>query len=96
MSIIASGMEVYKARGCGYISQGGIEARVVDMFTIKPIDAECVIDCADRTGAIVTAENANIIGGMGSSVAEVLLKTVLFPWTVGVKDEFGEVGEPIT
>lgn len=49
-----------------------INARVVDMFTIKPIDEKMVIECATKTGAIVTAENHNIIGGLGSAVAEVL------------------------
>jgi transketolase len=95
VSIIASGMEVYEALEAADILAGeGIEARVVDMFTIKPIDADCVIDCADKTGAIVTAENANIIGGLGSAVAEVLVENRLVPMErVGVQDEFGEVGE---
>ncbi len=76
------------------LEKEGISARVVDMFTIKPIDAACVIECAKQTGAVVTAENHNIIGGLGSAVAEVLVENVPVPMErVGVKDEFGEVGE---
>lgn len=94
-SVIASGMEVAEALDAAEIlSRDGIEIRVVDMFTIKPIDAECIRDCAAKTGAIVTAENANIIGGLGSAVADVLVENCLVPMErVGVKDEFGEVGE---
>lgn len=72
----------------------GVSARVVDIYTIKPIDARLVRECAAETGAIVTAENHNIIGGLGSAVAEVLTSQgPLCPVEmVGVQDEFGEVG----
>jgi transketolase len=94
-SVIACGMEVAEALDAAEIlSREGIEIRVADMFTIKPIDTECVIDCAAKTGAIVTAENANIIGGLGSAVADVLVENCPVPMErVGVNDEFGEVGE---
>lgn len=71
----------------------GISARVVDIVTIKPLDHELVVDCAKRTGAIVTAENANVIGGLGSAVAEYLSEN--YPTRilrVGVEDTFGRVG----
>lgn len=71
----------------------GISARLVDMFTWKPIDAELIEKCATETGAIVTAENHNIIGGLGSAVASVVVGTKPVPMEfVGVHDRFGQVG----
>ena len=71
----------------------GVSARVVDMFTIKPLDAEMVLESARRTGAVVTAENANYLGGLGSAVAETLGEHLPTPMErIGVKDLFGEVG----
>lgn len=71
-----------------------ISVRVVDMFTVKPIDAELVLRCAKETGAIVTAENHNIIGGLGDAVSSALLEAGINAKLskVGVKDEFGSVG----
>jgi transketolase len=72
----------------------GILARIIDMFTIKPIDVDCIVKCAKETGAFVTVENSNIIGGLGSAVAETLIETFPTPLErVGVKDQFGEVGQ---
>jgi transketolase len=66
---------------------------VIDMFTIKPLDKKCVISCAKATGAIVTAENSNVLGGLGGAVAEVLSENEPVPLErVGVPDRFGEVG----
>jgi transketolase len=92
--IIASGMTVYEAlEAADQLKVEGISARVVDMFTIKPIDAQCIVESAQKTGAIVTAENHNIINGLGSAVAEVLCENLPIPLErVGVQDEFGEVG----
>ncbi len=94
VTLIATGMEVIQAlRAADQLAQDGISARVVDMFTIKPIDADCIKRCAAQTGAIVTCENENIIGGLGSAVAEVLVESKPVPMgRVGVADEFGEVG----
>jgi transketolase len=94
VSIIASGMEVLEALEAAEILAGeGIGVRVIDMFTIKPIDKECVIACAKDTGAIVTAENSNVLGGLGGAVAEVLSENMPVPLErVGVPDRFGEVG----
>jgi transketolase len=94
-TIIATGQEVIEAlRAAEHLAQSGIRVRVVDMFTIKPIDASCVIACAKETGAIVTAENASVFGGLGSAVAEVLAESCPVPMErVGVEDEFGEVGD---
>lgn len=71
----------------------GISARVVDMFCIKPIDKVCILKCAAETGAIVTAENHSIIGGLGSAVAEVLAEGgCAAPLRrIGIQDRFGEV-----
>lgn len=71
----------------------GIKARVINMFTWKPIDKELIINCANETGAIVTVENHNIINGLGSAVAEVLVENVPVPMErIGSQDKFGEVG----
>lgn len=94
VTLIAVGMEVVQAlRAAELLEKEGISARVVDMFTIKPIDATCICKCAAETGAIVTCENENIIGGLGSAVAEILVESDPVPLErVGVHDEFGEVG----
>lgn len=94
VSIIAAGVEVPTAlRAAEELETRGINARVVDMFTIKPIDREMVIECASKTGAIVTAENHNINGGLGSAVAEVLAENKpCVMKRIGVDEMFGEVG----
>lgn len=75
------------------LSEEGIEAGVSNMFTIKPIDKEAVIDAARTTGAIVTAENHSILNGLGSAVSEILAENVCCPLErIGARDRFGEVG----
>jgi len=94
VTIIANGIMVAEALNAAHIlEKKGISARVIDMFTLKPIDKDVIIVCAKETGAIVTAENHNIINGLGSAVAEVLAENIPTPLErVGVKDIFGEVG----
>lgn len=94
VSIIAVGLEVRQAlEAAKMLASAGISARVVDMFTVKPIDVECIKKCAAETGAIVTCENGSVIGGLGSAVAEVLVESDPIPMErIGVQDEFGEVG----
>ena len=94
VALIAAGMTVVNALAAAdMLAADGIGARVVDMFTIKPIDRACIVACAEQTGAIVTAENHNIIGGLGSAVAEVLAEEKPTPLIrVGIQDSFGEVG----
>jgi transketolase len=76
------------------LMEDGISCRVIDMFTVKPIDAQAIIKAAKDTGAIVTAEEHNINGGLGSAVAEVLVENEPVPMRrIGVKDTFGESGE---
>ncbi len=93
-TIVASGLMVADAvEAADMLAAQGLHARVVDMFTIKPIDGELLTACARETGAVVTAENHNVIGGLGSAVCEVLSSTCPVPVErVGVQDRFGEVG----
>lgn len=97
VTIIAAGYCVAEAlKAASHLAQEGISARVLDMFTIKPIDSEAVICAAVETGAIVTAENHNIYNGLGSAVAEVLVENYPVPLErIGARDQFGEVG-PVT
>jgi len=94
VTIIANGIMVVEALNAAHmLEEKGISTRVLDMFSLKPIDKEEIIKCAKETGAIVTAENHNIINGLASAVAEVLVENIPIPMErVGVKDLFGEVG----
>ncbi|MHC1760057.1 MAG: transketolase family protein [Negativicutes bacterium] len=94
VTIIATGLPTSEALiAADMLEKENISARVLNMFTIKPIDREAIISAARETGAIVTAENHNIINGLGSAVAEVLVEEALAPMErVGVQDLFGEVG----
>ena len=96
LTIIACGAEVARALAAAdLLLRDGINARVVNMATIKPIDTELVARCSRETGAIVTAEDHNIHGGLGGAVAEALAATAPCPVEfVGVKDVFGASGEP--
>lgn len=93
-TIIACGLEVYEAiKAAELLAEESISVRVLDMFTIKPIDRASVIAAAKDTGAIITAENHNIIGGLGAAVAEVVCSEHPVPMgRIGVQDVFGEVG----
>ncbi len=93
VTIIAAGREVIEAvKAAQLLAQEGIEARVLDMFTIKPLDEDAVLRAAADTGAIVSAENHNVIGGLGSAIAETLARRYPVPMEfVGVQDTFGEV-----
>lgn len=94
VTIIASGIMVNEAlKAAEMLEEEGISARVVNIFTLKPIDKDIIIQSAEKTGAIVTAENHSIINGLGSAVSEVIAENCLVPLErVGVKDMFGEVG----
>ena len=79
-TVIAAGREVIEAvRAAELLKEEGIHIRVLDMFTLKPLDKEAVIAAAKETGAIVTAENHNVIGGLGSAVAEILAENCPVP-----------------
>ena len=73
----------------------GINAGVINIHTLKPIDKDLIVKAAKETGAIVTAEEHSIIGGLGSAVSEVLCEEYPVPVVkVGIKDTFGESGKP--
>lgn len=93
-AIIANGIMVYEAlKAARLLAEENIQVRVVDMFTLKPLDQEQVIESAARTGAVVTAENHQLAGGLGCAVAQVLAEHRPTPMEmVGIRDEFGEVG----
>ena len=95
VTVIACGLLVHKAMEAGEIlSKKGISVRVVDMYSIKPIDRDLILKCAAETGAIVTAEEHNIYGGLGGAVAEVLAWGGAGVPTefVGIQDTFTESG----
>lgn len=96
VTIIGTGIMVAEAiKAREILKEEGIEARVIDIHTIKPIDQDMIIKAAKETGAIVTAEEHNIIGGLGSAVAEVLSENYPVPMKrIGVRDTFGESGKP--
>ncbi|NMB24203.1 MAG: transketolase family protein [Firmicutes bacterium] len=95
-TIIACGIMVSKALEAAELLEAkAINVRVLDMATIKPLDQEAVLKAAKETGAVVTAEEHNIIGGLGSAVAEVLGEGHPVPFErVGVQDVFGRSGKP--
>lgn len=96
VTLIATGLLVPEAiEAAKLLKETGISARVINIATIKPIDRDIIVKAAKETGAIVTAEEHNIIGGLGSAVAEVLCETVPVPMLrVGTDDVFGRSGKP--
>lgn len=96
VTIIATGIMVDVALEAKEIlANKGINARIINIHTLKPIDSELLIKAAKETGAIVTVEEHNIIGGLGSAVSEVISEEYPVPvLKVGVKDVFGESGLP--
>ncbi len=96
MTIIATGHMVWEALQAAYLlKKDGIHARVINIHTIKPIDREIIVTAAQETGAIITAEEHQVAGGLGSAVAEVLAAAFPVPIKfIGVLDHFGESGEP--
>ena len=95
VAIIACGVLVSEAlKAADSLGENGIEATVIDMHTIKPLDVGLVDEIASRCGAIVTAEDHSIIGGLGGAVAEHLSTSSRTPLErVGVQDRFGESGQ---
>lgn len=95
-TIIACGVEVSEGlRAAEILKKENIDVKVVNMHTIKPIDEQCIIQSAKETGAIVTAEEHQINGGLGSAVAEVVVRNCPVPMgMVAVSDQFGQSGTP--
>ena len=96
VAIIACGPMVYNSLiAAKNLSEEGIEVLVLNLHTIKPIDKETVIEVAKRAGRVVTVEEHQVAGGMGSAVAEVLAQNYPVPMEfVGVQDKFGQSGTP--
>jgi len=96
IAIIATGVMVAIAiEAADKLKEEGIEATVVNIHTIKPIDKDLIVEVAKKTGKVITAEEHSIIGGLGSAVAEVLSEE--YPVKVkriGIKDQFGQSGSP--
>jgi len=94
--IFAAGIMVSEAlKAASLLAEEGIQAAVVNVHTIKPLDERTIVDLAEKTGAVVTAEEHSIYGGLGSAVAEVLSERCPTPLVrVGIKDRFGESGSP--
>ncbi len=93
-TIISTGMMLADSLEASEIlAREGINVRLVDMHTLKPIDEEAVISASRETGAIVTVEDSSIIGGLGGAVAEVVVENSVVPLRrVGIKDRFGQSG----
>ncbi len=96
LTIVACGVMLYEAlRAHETLRAQGVSARVVDLHTIKPIDRELLVRCARETGAVVTAEEHQVNGGLGGAVAEVLVQAHPVPMEfVAVHDRFGQSGKP--
>ncbi|MEK7635065.1 MAG: transketolase C-terminal domain-containing protein [Patescibacteria group bacterium] len=96
IGIIATGPLIYEALVAAQnFSQKGIAVKVLNIASIRPLDFEAIINLAKETGAIVTVEEHQIVGGLGSSIAEVLVQNFPVPVEfVGVFDQFGQSGTP--
>lgn len=96
VTVVACGVMVYEALiAAELLAQEGISAQVINCHTVKPIDKETLIKAAQKTKAVVTAEEHQVMGGFGSAVAEVLSQNVPVPMRfVGVQDTFGQSGDP--
>jgi transketolase len=95
VTIIAIGVVLVSeaVRAAAILAERGIKAAVIDMHTIKPIDKDLIVNYAEKTAAVVTCENHQIVNGLGSAVAEVLIENKPVPMKrIGVNEEFGEVG----
>lgn len=96
LTIMATGHMVWEALQAAYrLKDEGMDAMVVNIHTIKPIDQKLIVECASKTGAILTAEEHQVHGGFGSAVAEVVVKNHPVPMEmIGMEDKFGESGSP--
>lgn len=96
LAIIATGIMVETAINASEeLAKEGISARVIDIHTLKPIDKDIILKAAKETKGIITVEEHNIIGGLGSAVAEVLVENYPVPMKrIGINDTFGESGKP--
>jgi transketolase len=96
VSIIATGAMTYQAlKAAEILAQDGVSAEVVHVPTIKPLDNETILASVAKTHAVITVEEAQIIGGLGGAIAELLAENLPAPMRrIGMQDHFGESGEP--
>lgn len=94
ITLLACGIEVPEAMDAAeQLAAEGISAEVIDAFRIKPLDTEVILASVDKTRAVVTCENHNVINGLGSAVAELLAEEMPLPLQrIGVREQFGQVG----
>lgn len=94
VTIISYGLMVQESlKAADLLKEKGISARVVDMFTIRPLDKDLVVECAKKTGAIVTAENHSVNGGLGDAVSQVIMEEHICPvHRIAVQEQFGQTG----
>ncbi len=94
VALIACGFMVHKAlEAAEVLAEEGLEAEVVNLHTVKPLDREGILEVAARTGRVVTCEEHTVVGGMGSAVAELLAEEMPLPMRmVGIRDRFGRSG----
>lgn len=94
VTVVACGPLVYEALIAANALEGEISVEVIDSSTVKPLDADTIVASAKKTGAIVTAEEATVIGGLGGAVAEAMAKYYPVPMEfIGMQDRYGESGE---
>ncbi|MBX9033684.1 transketolase family protein [Gordonibacter massiliensis (ex Traore et al. 2017)] len=95
VTIVACGVEVEQAlKAADMLADAGVDAEVIDAFSVKPLDEETILASAAKTGCVVTAEEHSVMGGLGSAVAEVLARKLPTPVEfVGMRDAFGKSGE---
>ena len=96
VTIVATGHLVWEAIDCvKKLKSEGISAELINIHTIKPLDRNIILDSVSKTNCIVSAEEHNVIGGLGESISSLLVKNNLSPMEfVGVEDSFGESGTP--
>jgi transketolase len=96
LTIINNGPVLYECiKAVQALKEKGISARLLNMHTVKPIDRDAIAVAARETGAIVTVEEHQVMGGFGSAVAEVVVQTFAVPMRlIGIQDRFGESGTP--
>lgn len=94
ITIVATGLEVaHSLEAARLLEADGIDAEVINIHTIKPLDGEMILSSAKKTGKVVTVEEHSIIGGLGSAVCDVLSETAAAPvFKIGIRDVFGESG----
>ncbi|MBO8435315.1 MAG: transketolase family protein [Tyzzerella sp.] len=97
VTIVATGLEVYESLEAGkLLEEAGINAEIINIHTIKPLDEELIISSAKKTGKVVTVEEHSVIGGLGGAVAEVLSEKCPTPLLrIGMNDVFGESGNAV-